>query len=89
MGQSIFTQALYHELDQFLKRSTTASNSEFFFSQTTCLTKTREPTLPHYLTVAVAYKWIQVFHKSINAKKNANSFSYDLNTGHRFHFLQR
>ncbi len=35
-----------------LKRSLTGLNSEFSFSQTSCLTKAEEPSLPYYLPIA-------------------------------------
>ena len=34
------------------KRSLTGLNSEFSFSETSCLTKAEEPTLPYYLAIA-------------------------------------
>ena len=34
------------------KRSLTGLNSEFSFSQTSCLTKAKEPSLPYYLPIA-------------------------------------
>ena len=37
---------------QFFKRSLTDLNSELFFSQTSCLTKAEEPSLPYYLPIA-------------------------------------
>ena len=37
---------------QFFKRSLAGLNSEFSFSQTSCLTKAEEPSLPNYLPIA-------------------------------------
>ena len=37
---------------QFFKRSLAGLNSEFSFSQTSCLTKAEEPSLPYYLPIA-------------------------------------
>ena len=37
---------------QFFKRSLTGLNSEFSFSETSCLTKAEEPSLPYYLPIA-------------------------------------
>ena len=34
----------------FFKQSLTGLNSEFSFSQTSCLTKAEEPSLPYYFT---------------------------------------
>ena len=34
------------------KRSLTGLNSEFSFSETSCLTKAEEPSLPYYLHIA-------------------------------------
>ena len=39
-------------LGQFLKRSLTGLNSDFSFSETSCLTKAEEPSLPYYLPIA-------------------------------------
>ena len=36
----------------FFKRSLTGLNSEFSFSETSCLTKAEEPSLPYYLPIA-------------------------------------
>ena len=37
---------------QFFKRSLTGFNSEFSFSETSCLTKAEEPSLSYYLPIA-------------------------------------
>ena len=37
---------------QFFKRSLTGFNSEFSFSNTSCLTKAEEASLPYYLSIA-------------------------------------
>ena len=37
---------------QFFERSLTGLNSEFSFSETSCLTKAEEPSLPYYLPIA-------------------------------------
>ena len=52
----LFTQPLrsgriWHKVN-FLKRSLTGLNSEFSFSETSCLTKAEELSLPYYLPIA-------------------------------------
>ena len=37
---------------QFFKQSSTGLNSEFSFSETSCLTKAGEPSQPYYLPIA-------------------------------------
>ena len=37
---------------QFFKRDLTGLNSEFSLSQTSCLTKVKEPNMPNYLPIA-------------------------------------
>ena len=37
---------------QFFKQSLTGLSSEFSFSETSCLTKAEEPSLPYYLPIA-------------------------------------
>ena len=48
------TPSLGHVMTQghFFKRSLTGLNSEFSFSETSCLTKAEEPSLPYYLPIA-------------------------------------
>ena len=46
------SRAGYDTRGQFFKRSLTGLNSEFTFSQTSCLTKAEEPCLPYYLPIA-------------------------------------
>ena len=38
--------------DQFLKQGLTGLNSEFSFSETSCLTTVKEPSLCYYLLIA-------------------------------------
>ena len=42
---------IWHKVN-FFKRSLTGLNSEFSFSETSCLTKAKEPSLPYYLPIA-------------------------------------
>ena len=42
---------IWHKVN-FLKRGLTGLNSEFFFSWTSCLTRTEEHSLPYYLPIA-------------------------------------
>ena len=41
-----------YDTRSIFKRSLTGLNSEFSFSQTSCLTKAEEPSLPYYLPIA-------------------------------------
>ena len=41
-----------YDTRSIFKRSLTGLNSEFFFSYTSCLTKTEDPSLPYYLPIA-------------------------------------
>ena len=78
----VFTQPLHHERDttlgQFLK--------QIWIHRFILLDwlSYRGYSLPHYLN-----RWIHVFPKSISAKWNVNNNVLDLNSGRRFHFLQR
>ena len=67
------------------KWSTAGLKSEFSFSETDCLTKAKETSLPYYLPIVEESKWIYAFLKG--TKGNANSFIKDLNSGPLFHFL--
>ena len=52
---SIFTNPtaqVGYDTRSILKRSLTGLNSEFSFSETSCLTKAEEPSLPYYLPIA-------------------------------------
>ena len=72
------------------KRSKAGLNSEFSFSYTGCLTKTREPSLYNYLPL-VGERRTGGFmpFKDISAKWNINSIFQDLNSGHRILFSGR
>ena len=51
----LFTRSLRsgrYDTRSIFKQSLTGLNSEFFFSETSCLTKAEEPTLPYYLPIA-------------------------------------
>ena len=41
-----------YDTRSIFKRSLTGLNSEFSFSETSCLTKAEKPSLPHYLPIA-------------------------------------
>ena len=73
---------------QFFKRSLTDLNSEFSFSETSCLTK-----LPHQVASSRLKKsvcpTIHNFPKGISAMRNAISLVQDLNLCRRIHFLRR
>ena len=75
--KSIFTnpsaQARYNTRSIF-KRNLTDLNSEFSFSETSCLTKAEEPSLPYYFTHSLRENnWIHTFLKGISAMWNAIS----------------
>ena len=56
------------------KRSLTGLNSEFSFSETSCLTKAVEPSLSYYFTHSWRENyWIHTFPKGISAMLNAIS----------------
>ena len=75
---------------QFFKRSLTGLNSEFSFSETSCLTKAEEPSLSYYLPIAGGENnWIHTFPKGINDIWNAISLVQDLNSCRRVRFLRR
>ena len=48
----VFTNTIGYDTRSIFKRGLTDSNAEFFFSQTGCLTKAKELSLPNYLTIA-------------------------------------
>ena len=59
---------------QFFMRSLTGLNSEFSFTQTSCLTKAEEPSLPYYLPIAGGgIIGFITFPKGISAMWNAIS----------------
>ena len=61
-------------------------NSEFSFSEISCLTKAEEPSLPYYLSIAGGrIIWIHTFPKGISAMWNAISLVHFLR---RVHFLR-
>ena len=56
-----------YDTKSIFKRSLTGLNSEFSFSQTSCLTKAEEPSLPYYLPIAGGGNdWIHTFPKGIS-----------------------
>ena len=66
------------------KRSLTGLNSEFSFSETSCLTKAEEPSLPYYLPIAGGrIFWIHTFPKGISAMWNAISRRCPWSNGYR------
>ena len=57
-----------YDTRSIFKRSLTGLNSEFSFSQTSCLTKAEEPSLPYYFTHSWRENnWIHSFPKGISA----------------------
>ena len=72
------------------KRSLTGLNSEFSFSKTGCLTKTEEPSLPYYLSIAegIIIGFI-LFPRVLELCEIQSASSRILNSCRRAHFLRR
>ena len=63
-----------YDTRSIFKQSLTGLNSEYSFSETSCLTKAEEPSLSHYLPIAGGENnWIHTFPKGISAMWNVIS----------------
>ena len=61
-----------YDTRSIFKRSLTGLNSDFFFSQTSLLTKAEEPSMSYYFTYSWRENnWIHTFPKGISAMWNA------------------
>ena len=84
----LFTQPLCLGTKSIFKQSLTGLNSEFSFSETSCLTKSEEPSLPYYLPIAggriigfIPFPRVLVLCEMQSVQ--------DLNLCRRVHFLRR
>ena len=73
-----------YETMLILKRCLTGLYSKFSFSWTGCLTKTKEPSPPYYLSISGENNWIHTFPKGLRAIWN--SLVEDLNSCRCVHF---
>ena len=85
--QPLRSGRIWHKVN--FKRILTGFNSEFSFSQTSCLTKAEEHSLSYYLPHSWRENnWIHTFPKGISAMWNAISLVQDLNSCRRVHFFR-
>ena len=69
-----------------LKLSRAGLNSEFSISQSGCLSKAKNPSLPFYLPIAGGrQEQFESFLRAYALSETQTTFVQDLNSGFRFH----